>query len=259
MPRLAVGSYFKDRAESQYCIDNITVALWKRQAPRRDGWAVMLVSPSQYGFRSGISTSDAVLDLTNTVVDKLDGKQKVIGIFLYLAKAFDTISIPALILKLERLGIRGAQLSLFESYLTGRRQCVKIGDWTGNELPVTHGVPQGSIIGPTLLLVFATINLNKALFLPTLMILPCCSTLSINPRIGSIVWRPSHSDGGPFNPVTVPHRLATTYDYLSGLHYRPVRLPLRDHFHLLWVRTSLRQNYQESTNPGRQSKKRPIL
>lgn len=115
---------------------------------------IHLLSSSQYGFRSGISTSNAVLDLTTNIVSNLDKKQKVIGIFLDLAKAFDTISVPNLIAKLERIGIRGVQLSLFESYLTGRRQCVRIGDYTSDELPISYGVPQGSIIGPTLFLIY---------------------------------------------------------------------------------------------------------
>ncbi|RVE41819.1 hypothetical protein evm_013541 [Chilo suppressalis] len=55
-------------------------------------------------------------------------------------------------------------------------------------------------------------------------------------------------------PSRSPHRLATTSDFFSGLHCRSVRPPLRDPLHLLWARTSLRRNYQESTNPGRESK-----
>ncbi|KAJ8711403.1 hypothetical protein PYW07_008645 [Mythimna separata] len=113
-----------------------------------------LLSSSQYGFRSGISTSNAVLDLTNNIVSNLDNKQKVIGVFLDLAKAFDTISVPTLTAKLEKIGIRGIQLALFESYLTARRQCLRIGDWTSDKLPISYGVPQGSIIGPTLFLIY---------------------------------------------------------------------------------------------------------
>ncbi|CAK1590642.1 unnamed protein product [Parnassius mnemosyne] len=78
------------------------------------------LSPSQYGFRSGKSSSDAIHDLTNYIVTNLDNGQKVLGIFLDLAKAFDTVSVPILLRKMESLGIRGIQLQLFEDYLSGR-------------------------------------------------------------------------------------------------------------------------------------------
>lgn len=113
-----------------------------------------LLSPSQYGFRSGKSTSDAVHDLTNHVVINLDAGQKVLGIFLDLAKAFDTISIPTLIKKMERMGIRGLQLKIFEDYLTERTQRVKVGEFLSDECTLTYGTPQGSVLGPTLFLIY---------------------------------------------------------------------------------------------------------
>ena len=80
-----------------------------------------ILSTSQYGFCFGISTNNAVLDVTNTILSKLDEKQKVVGVFLVLAKAFDTIPVPTFIAKLESIGIREIQLPLFKSYLTGRQ------------------------------------------------------------------------------------------------------------------------------------------
>lgn len=89
----------------------------------------LLLTTSQYSFRLGISTNDAVLDLTNTIVTELHSKQKVVVVFFDLAKAFDTISYYVLLLinKLERLGIQGPQLDILASYLMGRKQYIRIG------------------------------------------------------------------------------------------------------------------------------------
>lgn len=113
-----------------------------------------ILSSRQFGFRKGKSTSDAVHEMTDYVVDNLDFGRKVIGIFLDLAKAFDTVSVPLLIKKLELIGIRGNQLALFVDYLTSRTQCVRIGSQMSRELRVDYGVPQGSILGPTLFLIY---------------------------------------------------------------------------------------------------------
>lgn len=113
-----------------------------------------ILARNQYGFRSARATEDAVLDLSTTVVGNLDRGLKTIGIFLDLSKAFDTVSIPILINKLEKIGIRGSVLDLFRSYLSERTQVVKVQNLFSDEEPLTFGVPQGSVLGPTLFLVF---------------------------------------------------------------------------------------------------------
>lgn len=113
-----------------------------------------IISDNQFGFVSGRSTEDAVLELTNYVVHNVDKKNKCIGIFLDLAKAFDTVSVPILLNKMERMGIRDVALKLFTDYLSNRKQRVKIGDLLSDETAIAYGVPQGSILGPTLFLVY---------------------------------------------------------------------------------------------------------
>jgi hypothetical protein len=113
-----------------------------------------IISDNQFGFRSHKSTEDAVSKLVETLVVNTDAKRKCYGIFLDLTKAFDTVSIAILLSKLETLGIRGIPLDMFTSYLTNRTQSVKIGSVISSEEQISYGVPQGSILGPTLFLLY---------------------------------------------------------------------------------------------------------
>lgn len=109
---------------------------------------------NQYGFRPHISAEDAVADFVSDVTSKIDKRLKCYGIFLDLSKAFDTVSVPILLSRLESIGVRGVCLKLFADYLGGRTQSVKIGMCVGDEETITYGVPQGSILGPTLFLIY---------------------------------------------------------------------------------------------------------
>lgn len=113
-----------------------------------------LLMDRQFGFRQGRSTEDAVTLLTDIISAHLDNGRNCIGVFLDLAKAFDTVSIPILLKKLEAYGVRGSGLEWFTSYLTNRNQSVKIGDHVSSLRSIAFGVPQGSILGPTLFLLY---------------------------------------------------------------------------------------------------------
>lgn len=113
-----------------------------------------LLNHNQYGFREGRSTEDAVLKLTTLISSYLDGGNKCLGVFLDLQKAFDTVSIPILLTRLENVGIRGIAHEWFSDYLSGRTQRVRVESHESDEEVCTYGVPQGSTLGPALFLIY---------------------------------------------------------------------------------------------------------
>ena len=112
------------------------------------------IVPSQYGFRHNRSTIHAMLDLITTCYDNLNCKKFSALIFLDIQKAFDSVSHQKLLKKLEYYGIRGIANSLICSYLRNRKQYVSIYNKRSSEKLVEYRIPQGSILGPLLFLIY---------------------------------------------------------------------------------------------------------
>jgi len=109
---------------------------------------------SQYGFRPNHSTNDAITELVADVTKSFEDKNNTLSIFLDLSKAFDTIDHTILLHKLNHYGIRGTSLNWFKSYLENRKQYVKINNHKSNTKNVICGVPQGSVLGPLLFILY---------------------------------------------------------------------------------------------------------
>ena len=108
----------------------------------------------QFGFRKNHSTSHALNHSINYINQGLQRGEHVLGIFIDLSKAFDTIDHKIMLSKLDLYGIRGIAHTLLKSYLSDRNQYVSIHGETSDHLPVEYGVPQGSCLGPLLFLIY---------------------------------------------------------------------------------------------------------
>ena len=108
----------------------------------------------QFGFRKNHSTSHAIITLVERVNKALDTGKYVVGVFIDLKKAFDTIDHGILMRKLELYGIQRNILNWFKSYLSYRCQYVEYKNTISERKYIHHGVPQGSILGPLLFILY---------------------------------------------------------------------------------------------------------
>ena len=170
-----------------------------------------LITKNQSGFRPGDSTSNQLLYLVNEIHEAFENPKslEVRAVFLDISKAFDKVWHEGLIFKLKQNGISGNLLNLFKSYLHNRRQRVVLNGSYSEYLCIESGVPQGSVLGPLLFLIYindleSNIKSNIKFFADDTMLFstvkdPALSATNLNHDL-SLIQKWAHQWKMEFNP-----------------------------------------------------------
>lgn len=145
-----------------------------------------ILDKHQFGFQNNHSTIHPMIKLLNKVSEAFQKKEFTVAVFCDLRKAFDLCPVDLILLKLEKYGIRGSELEWFKSYLTERKQFVSVDNTESMKKDIKFGVPQGSILGPILFLLFFN-DMPRSTLLYTLLFCDDTTLLASGPDLQSLI------------------------------------------------------------------------
>ena len=166
---------------------------------------------SQHGFKKLHSTETAALEFIDRIFKFLDSGEIPVSVYLDLSKAFDTLDHEILFHKLKHYGVNGTALHWFKSYLTDRSQYVQFDEICSKTLPIQTGVPQGSILGPLLFIIYVNDLCQASPKFES--ILYADDTTLIN---SLCVFTTDDSDNHENISDVINHELNKVYDWLSS-------------------------------------------
>ena len=181
----------------------------------------------QFGFRSKHSTDHALLAITENIKKKIDKQVLACGVFIDLEKAFDTVNHKILLKKLEYYGIKGIPNYWLTDYLTRRQQRVKIGNIFSTYKDITCGVPQGSILGPLLFLIYIN-DMHTATKYSTLYHFADDTNLLYSNKNEKLLRKNINSDLNLIFQWLCANRLSVNVDKTEFVVFKPPRKSLKE-------------------------------
>lgn len=203
-----------------------------------------VISDMQFGFQKGKSTEDALLSIKHDIIHNFEHRLYTLGLFVDLRKAFDSVCHDVLLIKLKRYGVRGVVLKLIESYLSNRLQYVSVHQGTTTKIVIKQGVPQGSILGPLLFLVYIN-DLCSIYNSPKLIMYADDTNIFFTARTLTELQEIVNKYMESLSDWLHANRLQLNTNKTKYIIFAPINKPMKNDIHITFRGTPLKQEVKQ--------------